>query len=246
MSRWRAAAIHLALTVPVLAALTYLQAVVWYPPPLLGPTGAGRMLALLVCGSLALGPLLTLIAATPGKRHLRFDLTVIGLLQIAVIGFGASVLVNNRPVFLVAAIDRVNLVSAAEIDLDDLAKAVPDFATLGWGAPRLVVATAPADAAERAELLDRTLKDGTDIQVLPRYYASVDARRADLLAHCRPIADLRKHDTGGTQVDSAIAGRADDATCWLPLVHRKAAFSQLLSRENGALIGVLAIDPWQR
>jgi hypothetical protein len=33
MSRWRAAAIHLALSLPFIAAICWLQAKLWYPAP---------------------------------------------------------------------------------------------------------------------------------------------------------------------------------------------------------------------
>ncbi len=246
MSRWRAAAIHLAYTLPVVALIGYLQARVWYPPPLLVATGSDRMLLLTLAGGIALGPLLTLIAFKTGKKTLRSDLIVISVLQIAALAAGAYVMFVNRPVFLVAVVDRVNLVSAAEFAAADLAAGDATYAAFGWGAPRRVGAALPSDPNERSAVLQRTLEDGSDIHVLPKYFVSYESQRAELLGHCQPIAELRKRDAGGPAVDDALAGQPEDGTCWLPLVHRKASFALLISRQDATPVGVAAIDPWQQ
>lgn len=245
MSRWRAAAIHLALSLPFLAVIGWLEARVWYPPPLLTATGADRVLGIAVGGCLALGPLLTLIAYKAGKSTLRSDLIVITVLQVAATALAAKLMFDNRPVYLVAVVDRVNLVTAAEFDPADLAEAAADYARFGWGAPRQVAAAVPTDPEQRSKLLERTIDRGTDIQVLPKYFVPYADQRASLLEKCRPLADLRKRDPGGGGVDRVLAGQPDEGACWLPLIHRKASLSLLISRQDAAPIGTVAIDPWQ-
>ncbi|MBK7144251.1 MAG: hypothetical protein IPH76_03200 [Xanthomonadales bacterium] len=96
---------------------------VWYPDALFTLAGAGKLLILVVGIDVTLGPLLTLIVFNPIKKSLIWDLAVILMVQMGALGYGVWVMAQSRPVFLVGAVDRFELVSANEIHPDELAKA---------------------------------------------------------------------------------------------------------------------------
>ncbi|MBL0165373.1 MAG: hypothetical protein IPP82_17465 [Xanthomonadales bacterium] len=77
-----------------------------------------------------------------------------------------------RPVFIVAAVDRFEVVSANTLDAAELAKgSEPEFRQLSWSGPRLVAAKLPVDADKRSDLLFSSLA-GKDIQAFPEFYVA--------------------------------------------------------------------------
>ncbi|UWX04340.1 hypothetical protein H1235_04010 [Pseudoxanthomonas sp. NC8] len=145
------------------------------------------MLVMLVIDITA-GPLLTLVVYKPGKPSLRFDLSVIALVQAAFLAYGLHTLWQSRPVFLVGSDVRFNLVMASEVDPAQLAKAPrPEWRTLSSTGPVLVGVLPPADQQQRRSLLDILLETGRDQEQLPEQYRPYDEVRSLVLAKSVPL-----------------------------------------------------------
>ncbi|HEV7490359.1 MAG TPA: hypothetical protein VGO25_06105, partial [Rhodanobacteraceae bacterium] len=80
MTRWKASAVHLSISICVGLGAVALIFGVWYPPPYSHAVGADQLVVLLLGVDVVLGPLLTLVVFKSGKKSLRFDLSVIALL----------------------------------------------------------------------------------------------------------------------------------------------------------------------
>lgn len=93
MSRWKAAGIHLSANAVIGALALALIFLVWYPQPYSQAAGAGTLALLLLGVDLVLGPLLTLVVYRAGKKGLRFDLTLIVLMQLGAFAYGMHVVV---------------------------------------------------------------------------------------------------------------------------------------------------------
>jgi hypothetical protein len=190
-SRWQAAGTHLLICVVIAAAVIGVMLGVWYPGPLFEAAGGSGMLYILVGVDVTLGPLLTLIVFKSGKRGMKFDLTVIGLVQVAALVYGVHVVSLARPAYIVFVKDRLELATVAELDPEELAKAkAPEFRSPGWTGPLLVAADMPADPKERQRLVDAAMA-GLDLQHFPRYYVPYAERTAEVLAKAYTIARLR-------------------------------------------------------
>ena len=86
---------------------------------------------------MALGPLLTLVVFKSGKRGMKFDLAVIGLVQLAALIYGAHIVFLARPAFIVFVKDRFEMVAVVDLDPAEVAKAkVPEFRSLSWTGDR--------------------------------------------------------------------------------------------------------------
>ena len=96
MSRWHAFLIHLGISLSIFGVLAYLVAKVWYPGFFFQTDGGWQGLRLLLGVDLVLGPLLTLVVFRAGKPGLRFDLTVIGILQSACLVAGVWIVHGER------------------------------------------------------------------------------------------------------------------------------------------------------
>lgn len=248
MSRWKATAIHLCISIVIASIATGLLLGVWYPPPYFHAGGADRLLALVVGVDVSVGPLLTLLVFKSGKRGLKFDLAVIGTLQATALVYGFHILINSRPVFMAAAVDRFVIVAAEDIGPSDLAKASrPEWTHLSWTGPVLVGATLPTNEKQREALMFSTLKGGKDIQDLPERYVPYASVAPAMLKRARPLARLRKmHPKAGGEISHWLAKRhlRGDDVVWLPIQARRWDMVMIMHAKTGQPVGPIPLDPW--
>ena len=229
-SRWQAAGTHLLICVAIATAVIGVMLGVWYPGPLFEAAGGSGLLFILVGVDVTLGPLLTLIVFKSGKRGMKFDLSMIGLVQIAALVYGVYIVSLARPAYMVFVKDRFELATVADLEPAELAAAkYPEFRTPGWTGPLLAATDLPTDAAERKKLLDAAFA-GLDLQHFPRYYVPYAERTRDVLAKADTIARLR--------VAEPVSAKAVDA--WLASSGtREADVRALMLRTRFAWIAVL-------
>jgi hypothetical protein len=213
-SRWQAAGTHLLICVAIAAAVITVMLGVWYPGPLFEAAGGTGMLYILVGVDVILGPLLTLIVFKSGKRGMKFDLAMIGLVQIAALIYGVHIVYLARPAFIVFVKDRFELVTAVDLEPEALAAAkYPQFRAPGWTGPLLAAADMPTDPKERDKLIDAALA-GFDLQHFPRYYVPYEERTKEVLAKVQTVARLRASEPiSAKAVDNYLASsgiREDD------------------------------------
>jgi len=245
MSRWRAAAIHASISAVIALLVGALLLGVWYPPPYFHAAGADALVPLL-CGSVAIGPVLTLSVFRLGKRGMKFDLVIIAIVHAAAIAFSLWIIAGSRPVFLVAAVDRIVAVSANAIADTDLQQGrSEEFRTRSWTGPRLAAIELPTEPAERNHLVflvgDRNVED------LPRYYVAYGEGSKTLLPAAKALDALRgKNAEAAALVDGWLrrSGRNADDIRWVPLQARKDDLVMLLDRRSAQPLQALAINPW--
>ncbi|HEY1148924.1 MAG TPA: hypothetical protein VGF27_10135, partial [Pseudoduganella sp.] len=173
------------------------------------------------------------------------DLAVIALLQIAAMAFGLQAIWQSRPVYLVAVVDRFELVFANEIDAKDLRAAPERFRSLPWLGPRLVAAPLPEDPSKRQELMFETLGSGKDLEVLPQHYVPYrDASRA-LMEHALSAREFvaRLAPTAARKFTAAIAGRPVSGLSVLPISSSRGDATMVLDA-TGSPQKPVAVDPW--
>jgi hypothetical protein len=232
-NRWQAAGTHFVICVAVALLVVVLMLAVWYPRPLFEAAGGNDLLVILVAVDVVIGPLCTLVIFKAGKWGLKFDLTVIALLQVAALAYGVHIVFLARPAFIVFVKDRFELATAVELAPEELAAAKrPEFRAVPLTGPKLVAGDFPADPAERSRLAQAALA-GMDLQHFPRYYVPYTERRKEVLAKADTVARLRKAEPGIAKVvDEHLkdSGTKEDAV------------RVLLLRTRFAWIAVL-IDP---
>lgn len=247
MSRWKAAAIHLSISLVIGLLVGSLLLFVWYPPPYFHAAGADDLVLLLVGVDLALGPLLTLVVFKAGKKGLRVDLTLIAAMQAIALVYGLSVVLRSRPVFIVSAVDRFVLVAASDISDTDLAAgSKPEFRSLSLTGPRLVGTRMPPTWQERNTVLFSSVA-GKDIEDYPKYYVDYDVAAPALLKKAKPLDALKPAGADErAELDSALARTRLPASqiAWVPLVARKANLVMLLDRESGKPLRAVSVNPW--
>ena len=244
MSRWRATAIHLLLSAAIATAVLTVMLLVWYPWPLFEAAGGSRLVLILAGVDVTLGPLITLIIFKSGKPGLKFDLTVIALVQLAALGYGVHTVYLARPVYLVYTIDRFDLVTAKDLDPQDLAQVTdPRFARPPLGRPQYIAAAMPTDPALKAKILDTSFA-GKDLQMYPQHYVPYEREVPNALAHAKPLEVLLERDAKAVQRALQSAGRQAPSLRFLPLRAPQKDGAVLIDAASGAPVDIVLVEPW--
>lgn len=247
MSRWKAAAIHLSVSAVIAAVLLGLIYFVLYPYPLFRAMGGSEIAILVIMIDVVLGPILTCVVFKSGKRTLKFDLTVIAILQISALVYGMSIVWRARPVFIVAREDVAYAIPAHEIDAVDYPAAeVPEFRSAPLWGPKVARLERPTDQAELNQLLDTYMSSGRDIQMMPKYYREWTTQPPDTLQHAIALEDLLHRKPQYQPVVDRWMKRqgrtVNNARC-LSLLTRHEELCLMLDAKDGRYLGVLDIDP---
>lgn len=88
ITRISAFAIHLTLSLLVFSSLIAILYLYWFPGQLFWIDGGWAGLKLVALVDLVLGPLLTLLLFSPGKKGLKFDMCAIAAFQVAALAYG--------------------------------------------------------------------------------------------------------------------------------------------------------------
>ncbi len=192
VSRWRAAAIHLGISIGLAVAVFVGMAMIWYPAPYFDVSGGKSLLMLLMGVDVVLGPLITLIIFNPRKKSLKFDLAVIALIQISALAYGASVIFQARPAYTVFVKDSFHIVSANDIEDEYRAKAAdPKFRSLPLTGPQIVAATDVTSNADEKELVTIATMMGSGVQSLPQFYRPYRDFAESVLAQAQSLTAIR-------------------------------------------------------
>ena len=112
-TRYHAFGIHLLISALIALAIVFICLFLWYPGDLI-KAGGLHGLTILLCVDLVLGPLLTLLVYKPNKPTLLFDLSCIGIFQIACLGIGLYFVYNEKPDIIVLADNGAHIISRAD------------------------------------------------------------------------------------------------------------------------------------
>ncbi len=245
--RFKAAGIHLAICLAIAAAVAALVFGLWYPQPYAKLLGGTSIFLLILAVDITLGPLLTLIVTTPGKARgpLLFDYTIIGLCQIAALAYGLYAIGLGRPVYTVYAVDRFNVVTAADLDAKDLGEAkLPEYRSLSWTGPRLVAAIPPQERDEMLRMIELAAA-GRDVQFFPKYYAPLAAVRGDMQTHgLTPTALKRRNAQAAEAVQRRLAelGIGDTSKLrYFPLLARAGDATAIVDITEPKLLAIVPV-----
>jgi hypothetical protein len=250
INRWQAAGGHLTLSVIVGVSVLAAMILVWYPPPYFQASGGNDLVLLMVAVDVTLGPLLTLAVFNPAKGlgKLRFDLAVIGLFQIAALAYGVHVMYVARPVYLVWAVDRFDLVMSNLLPDAQLAQASPPWNERPRGRPPTIGARLPTDPKAREESLFTAL-GGIDLPQQAKYYVRYADVAKDAAGRSRPVDELRKLNPDRREaIDAAVrdTGRDEQTLGFVGAAAPMRDFAVFVDRASGEIRGMVIAHPWER
>ena len=177
MSRYRAFLIHLGISLTLFGLLAWLVVEVWYPDFFFYTDGGWQGLRLLLGVDLVLGPLLTVIVYKAGKPGLRFDLSMIGLVQTACLAIGVWIVRDQRPL-AIAYVDG-SFYSVCAQSFREFDAPVPDLSAFPGSYPKWVTVTLPDDLDEQGAIRSEMLRTGRMLATLADRYTPFKASDVD-------------------------------------------------------------------
>ena len=248
LNRWRASALHLAISAALGAAVVTLMLVLWYPQPYFAAMGGDTLILLLIGVDVVIGPLITLIVFNPKKKSLRFDLAVIAILQLSALVYGCQVMFEARPVYTVFVVDRFEAISANAVDADSLTKAAAtEFRTLPLTGPKIIAARQPDDPKQQSDVVISAMNGGPDLANLADLYVPYAQFRQDAARIARPLAGLAKRQPQEAATIRAFvdtSGRAENTLGFVPLKARNKDMAVIVDVKSGEVIGIVPVYPW--
>ena len=246
LNRWKAFGLHLALSALIAATVLLLVVWFWYPRPYFEAMGGEVLLRLLIGVDVVLGPVITLVIFDPKKPGLKYDLAVIGVLQVAALAYGGWVMFDARPVYNVFVGDRFQTVPANSLEADSLARAKPDYRTLSLTGPRIVAAQLPSDATERTDLMVGALMGGPDLASLPHLYLPYSEAAGDAARAARPLVTLAQRGKAAADAVGAFVaehGGGGRSLGFVSVRARNRDFAAVVDRNTGEIVGYLSVAP---
>ena len=224
------------------AAIAFL---VWYPPPFATVAGGFALFMILIGVDVVVGPMLTLIVASPGKPSvvLRRDIAAILFCQAVALCYGIYSLAEARPVLLAFEVDRFRVLVANDIDAALLGEAPAEVRTISWSGPKLIAAAVPTNRAEFQKSLDLAM-GGVDISYLPKNWRSYDSYRADVWRQAKPVSKLVDRypaRQGEVARMAAAASQPVDALRFLPVTAKRGDAVAILALD-AQVLGFVAVD----
>ena len=173
--RLRAFGFHLFASASLLTLVLGGLYVGWYRWPGWYLAGMRQVALVAVTVDVVLGPLLTLIIASPTKsrRDLARDIACIVIVQLAALAYGGLTLWRGRPLYYAFSVDRLQMVQATDLGPSEIElgrKQNPAFAPRWYSLPRWVWAPLPDDPQLRKKIVTSAIFGGTDVIQMPRYF----------------------------------------------------------------------------
>jgi len=222
----RASAVHFFVSVLVAVCTAGLVFFLWYPWPFYEIVRGRELFWLVISVDVVCGPLLTMVLWNPSKprRELALDMGLILLIQITALGYGLYSVTQARPVRLVFEVDRFRLISASEVEPQDLPSAVPHLRSLPWAGPSLIGIRESRSGEETLRSIELSMA-GQEPSMRPNWWQSYDDSRFAVQRRMKPLVGLRAEKLPEAQaaIDGAVekAGVPIGQIHYLPLVSHK-------------------------
>lgn len=216
---------------------------IWYPSPLAKAVGVTHIFLMLLAIDVILGPFLGLLVYKEGKKTLKFDLSVIILIQIAALCYGVYSIAQGRPVWLAYNVDRIELVRNNEIIQDHVDQAQTQFQHPSWLKPRYVGVAFAKDANQRGNDLFAEALGGISIAQKPERYVEIEQVKLKIQQHAQDLALLAQYN------DKALVKRIlvkyPQANAFVPLKATAVDMTVLINKEKGQIVKIVDLRPWK-
>ena len=242
--RVKAFGVHLLTSAVIALAVVALVFGLWYPAPLAAATGVTGIFLILLIVDVCLGPLLTLLVYKEGKKTLVMDLTIIVLLQLGALGYGAYTVAEGRPAWLVFSVDRFELVRINDIDVRKLDEAANAFKTPSWFGPQWVAAQNPTNTDARNTLMFEALMGGVDASARPNLYIPINEQWENIQNRAQKLTKLAEFNTNAALVAELGNNWQTQPYAWLPLKANNQDMVVLVNPEQADSFKIISLRPW--
>lgn len=233
---------HLVISLLVAGLSVFLIFYIWYPNPLQNALGVGQVVWLMLGIDVVLGPILTLIIAKQGKKSLKMDLTIIGLVQLLALFYGLYSIDKGRPVAIAFDVSRFELVQKHMIQGDDNKRILNEYRQIQNN--RIpVVSVRPAQTEEELQQrIKEELEMNRSSSANPQLYEPLEQNMDMILQSMKPISDLAQFND--QKIAEQIITDYPQADGFVLLVASEKNMTVLIDSKNKVFIAVVDARAW--
>ena len=215
---------------------------VWYPMPLAKAVGVTHIFLMVLVIDVIVGPLLSLLVYKERKKTLKFDLSVIILIQICALIYGVYSIAQGRPVWIAYNVDRLELVRKNELIIEHLDRAKTQFQKPSFLRPRYVAVEFAKDKKQREDDMFTEVLGGISIAQKPERYVDFTQALPQLKKRANSLKQLENFNDQ-KQVKN-ILEKYPEATGYIPLKANVIDMTVLID-EKGQVIKIVDLRPWK-
>lgn len=233
---------HLSISFFIALLVVSLVFFIWYPSPLGTAVGVTHIFLMLLAIDIIVGPVLGLLVYKEGKKILKFDLSVIIIIQITALCYGVYSIEQGRPAWLVLHADRFELVRKNDILLENIDQAQPQFQYVSWSKPQFVAVKSASSTQQRQDDMFTEVLGGISIAQKPERYVDFSHARPQIQQRALPFKELESYNSK-TEVEKTLA-KYPNADAWLPLRANAVDMVVLIDKEKAEVIKIVDLRPW--
>lgn len=233
---------HLLLSFLVALLVIGLVFFIWYPSPLATAVGVTHIFLMLLVIDVILGPLLGLLVYKEGKKTLKFDLSVIILIQIAALCYGVFSIEQGRPAWLVYNVDRFELVRKNELVDTNIQQAQQQFQQPSWFKPQYVATEFAKDTQQRNDEMFAEVFSGISIAQKPERYVPLIKVKHQIQQRAQNLELLKQFND--QQSVQKILAKYPQADAFVPLKANAVDMTVLINKEKGEVVKIVDLRPW--
>ncbi|WP_202743345.1 TfpX/TfpZ family type IV pilin accessory protein [Acinetobacter calcoaceticus] len=233
------------LSISILLALIIIAWVflIWYPQPLAQAVGVTHIFLMMVAIDVLLGPILGFFVYKEGKKTLKFDLSVIILIQLSALGYGLYSIAQGRPVWLVYNVDRFELVRNNEIIDTNIQKVQAQFRNPSWFKPKFAAVQIAKNSEERSKNMFEELLGGVSLAQRPERYVGLAQVKLQIQKRAQNLNDLEKYNS--KQQVKTVLKEYPSADVWVPLKANAIDMVVLMNKRSAQVVEIVDLRPWK-
>ncbi len=215
----------------------------WYPTPLAKAVGVTHIFLLMLTIDVIVGPILCFFIYKEGKKSLKFDLTVIVLIQLFAFFYGFYSIAQGRPVYIAYVVDRFELVRNNDLIINKKDKVLPQYQQPSFLKPRFVAVELAKNINERNQDLFNEVLGGVSLAQQPKRYVDFGQAKAQILQKAQDLKLLNQFNN--QLVGANILKQYPSANAWVPLKANAVDMVVLLNKKSGEVVKIVDLRPWK-
>ncbi len=216
---------------------------IWYPAPLAQAVGVTKIFLMMLMIDVIIGPLFTLLVYKEGKKTLKFDLSVIILIQMTAFLFGFYSIAQGRPAWIVFNQNKFELIRINERYIEHPEYIAKEFKTPSWIEIKNVAVQPSSNTKQRSDELFAEALGGISLAQRPERYVALDQQREQMKASAMPLSRLKRFNS--SQQVEEIMTQYPHASAWLPLKANNLDMVVLINKDTASVVKIVNLRPWQ-
>lgn len=200
-------------------------------------------IALIFCAvDLLIGPFLAFLVYKEGKKSLKFDLSIIILLQAIAFFYGVYCIFDARPAWIVYSVDRFELVKNTDIYIEDINKVKPEYRQAPWFGPQFTAVQLSTNKTQRERDIFNAVFAELTLSKQPEKFTDLKTVQSEIISKMQSLVLLSQYNL--PQKVTTILYKYPKAHGFIPLKADKEDMVVLLNG-NGEIIKVVDLRPWE-